>query len=162
MQAAHRIAAAGRARRVVFVETTVDPRRDTPARLRAFQRLIDDRDVVMLTGTAAHIRAFWRFFGVWDKRVPEGTPPGVDWWTHGPEHYDVNHTDAVLIIDPEGRWHLAVLGMADSNGHLATILRRLLDATGLKNLRRPTEPWTVSELLQDIGHVLGQTLLPSR
>ena len=155
MQAARRVAAAGLASRVAFIETTVDPWRDTPRRLRAFQRLIGDRRTIMLTGTAAHLEAFWRFFGVWSRRVPEGTPAAIDWWTHRPERFDVEHTDAVLIIDPAGRWRIAVLGMANPSGPLPPALRSLLDAEGLRNLRRPTEPWTVAELLQDVGHVLG-------
>ncbi len=158
MQAARRVSAAGRASRVAFIETTVDPWRDTPRRLRAFQRRIGDRGVVMLTGTAAHLEAFWRFFGIWYRRVPEGRPAAIDWWTQRPERFDVEHTDAVLIIDPAGAWRIAVLGMAHPDGRLAPELRKLLDARGLQNLHRPSEPWTVPELLQDIGHVLGQPI----
>src|SRR5438552_2600787 len=53
---------AGLADRVAFVEVTVDPGRDSPARLRAFARLTGI-DWTMLTGTAQQIDAFWSFFG---------------------------------------------------------------------------------------------------
>jgi protein SCO1 len=156
MQAAQRIAAAGLSRKVVFVEASVDPWRDTPRRLRAFQRMIHDRGVVMLTGTRSDIRSFWGFFGIWYHRVPEDSPPDVDWWTHRPQRFDVEHTDAVLLIDPAGRWRVADLGMADPGGRIPSRLRRLLNASGLKNLREPKEAWSVPQLIQDIGHVLGQ------
>ena len=158
MQAAHRIAAAGLGRKVVFVEASVDPWRDTPRRLRAFQQLIHARGVVMLTGTRPHVRAFWRFFGVWYHRVAEDSPPDIDWWTHKPQRFDVVHTDAVLIIDPAGRWRVAALGMADPGGRLSPPLRGLLNTDGLRNLRAPQEPWSVPQLLQDIAHVLGQPI----
>jgi cytochrome oxidase Cu insertion factor (SCO1/SenC/PrrC family) len=157
MQAQRRIAAADLARRVVFVEVTVDPWRDTPARLRAFRRLIDDRRVVMLTGSAGHIRRFWGALGVWYRRVPQGSPPGIDWWTHRPETFDVEHSDALDVIDARGRWRVVDLGMPHvPAGRLGPRLRGLLDRLGVHNLDHPSEPWTVDELLQDVRAVLGR------
>jgi protein SCO1/2 len=155
MQAARRVAASGLRRKVVFIEATVDPWRDTPERLHAFRRLIHDRDIVMLTGTRTHMRAFWRFFGIWYRRVPEDRPADIDWWTHTPQRFDVQHADGLLIIDAAGRWRVADLGMADPGGRLPSQLRRLLNAEGLRNLRSPEEAWTVPQLLQDIAHVRG-------
>jgi protein SCO1 len=157
MQAARQVAAAGLGRKVVFIEATVDPWRDTPARLRAFQHLIHDRRVVMLTGTRSHVRAFWRFFGVWYRRVPEDTPADTDWWTHTPQRFDVQHTDAIIIIDAVGRWRVADLGTADTDGRLGSRLRSLLDTDGLQNLRSPRAAWTVPELLQDVAHARGRS-----
>jgi cytochrome oxidase Cu insertion factor (SCO1/SenC/PrrC family) len=158
MQAAHAVAAAGLSRKVAFVETTVDPWRDTPRRLRAFRSLIHDRRVTLLTGSEDRLRAFWRFFGVWFKRTPEGSPPAIDWLTHTPERFDVAHTDAVMVIDPRGRWSVVNVGPADPGGHISRRLERLLNGEGLRNLRRPTGAWTVDQLLDDIGHVLGRRI----
>ena len=157
MHAQRRAAAAGLGRRVVFVEVTVDPWRDTPARLRAFRRLIHDRRVVMLTGSAGHIRRFWRALGVWYRRVPEGSPPSIDWWTHRPERFDVEHSDALDIIDASGRWRVVDLGMPHVPARrLGPELRGLLDRLGVHNLDHPSQPWTVDELLQDVRAVLGR------
>ena len=158
MQAQTRVAAAGLARRVVFVEVTVDPWRDTPPRLRAFRRLIHDHGVEMLTGSVGNIHRLWRALGVWYTRVPEGSPPSIDWWTHKPETFDIDHSDALDIIDSAGRWRVVDLGMPQvPAGKLGPRLRGLLDQLGIHNLDHPSEPWTVDQLLQDVGAVLGRT-----
>ena len=64
---------AGLAGKVAFVEVTVDPGRDTPARLRAYRTRFGV-DWTLLTGTASRIRAFWKPLGVYYQNVPEGHP----------------------------------------------------------------------------------------
>jgi cytochrome oxidase Cu insertion factor (SCO1/SenC/PrrC family) len=153
MQAAADLRRSGLAGRVVFVEVSVDPWRDSPARLRAFQRLIHARGVVMLTGDMSQLKRFWHFFGVWFARTAEGKPPDVDWWTHRPLRFDVSHTDELAIIGPSGRWQVADLGMPAVRGSLTPALRRLLNRRGLDNLARPQAPWTVAQLLTDLRRV---------
>ena len=72
--------AAGLAHRVVFVEATVDPGRDTVARLAAYQKEFG-ADWDLWTGTPASIAAFWKPFGVAYQIVPEEQPPKTDWYT---------------------------------------------------------------------------------
>lgn len=151
------VEAAGLGDKVVFVEVTVDPHRDTPARLRAFARLTGVR-FPMLTGTPANIRTLWNFFGVGYKRVPQGNPPDIDWWTHKPLTYDVEHVDAVFFIDPQGVERAFVGGMADVGGKLPKVLRGLLSPTGLNNLKHPAGAWTEPQVLADIGHLLGRAI----
>ena len=122
---------AGLANRVAVAEVTVDPWRDTPARLRAYRRLVG-ADFALLTGTQAEIHRFWNFFGVSYERVPEGNPPDIDWLTHKPETFDVNHTDGLFILDPAGRERMADEGTANVGDHLSPALSRLLDAKGAK------------------------------
>src|SRR5581483_215229 len=98
-------------------EVTVDPWRDTPARLRAYRRLAGV-NFDLLTGTPAEIRRLWKFFGVFYKRVPQGKPPDVDWLTHRAETFDVQHTDGVFIVDPAGHWRIGDLGMPYVGGKL--------------------------------------------
>jgi cytochrome oxidase Cu insertion factor (SCO1/SenC/PrrC family) len=90
MQLEARLRGAGLSGRVAIVEVTVDPWRDSPARVRAFRRLTGAR-FAMLTDTPAEIRRFWRFFGVYYRRVPQGHPADVDWLTHRAERFDVQH-----------------------------------------------------------------------
>ena len=159
MQLQARLRAEGLAQRVVVAEATVDPWRDSPARVRAFKRLTGTT-VRFLTGSRAEIHALWRGFGVAYRRVPQGKPPDVDWWTHRPETFDVEHTDGVFIVDPRGRLRVAVPGMPALGSRLPRRLSRLLNDQGRQNLRRPDTPWTVDELHDDILTLLGRKPAP--
>ncbi len=149
----------GLARRVAVAEATVDPWRDSPARLRAYRRLIGAR-FETLTGSPAQIRRLWRFFGVYYGRVPQDDPPDRDWLTHRVETFDVQHTDALLIVDPGGRWRVAVLGMPSTGGTLPAKLRRLLNDQGRRNLRHPDQPWTAKQALDDLFALRGDSASP--
>ena len=124
-----RLRAEGLGRRVVVAEATVDPWRDSPARIRAFKRLTGTT-LRFLTGSRAEIHALWPALGVAYRRVPQDKPPDVDWWTHKPETFDVEHTDGVFIVDPRGRLRVAVLGMPALGSRLPRRLSRLLNHQG--------------------------------
>lgn len=149
------IDARGLARKVAVVEVTVDPWRDSPARLRAFKRMTGV-PFQLLTGTKAEIHRLWKFFGIYYRRVPQGTPPDVDWWTHRPERFDVQHSDALLYLDPRGYERIATLGMPDVGGRLAPSLRRLLNDQGRHNLEHPDTAWTVPQAVQNLWHLMGR------
>jgi cytochrome c biogenesis protein CcmG, thiol:disulfide interchange protein DsbE len=85
--------AAGAGSRFAIAEVSVDPWRDSPARLRAYRRETDAR-LPVFTGGLAPLRRFWRFLGVGFHRTPA----------------DVAHTDAVFLIDPSGRERVAIAG----------------------------------------------------
>jgi len=149
-----RLRRAGLGGRVVVAEATVDPWRDSPARVRAFKRLTGT-NIRFLTGTRAQIRALWHTFGVAYQRVPQDKPPDVDWWTHKPETFDVNHTDGLFILDPRGHERVAVPGMP-ALGALPRRLARLLNDEGRSNLRHPDTPWTVEGVQDDLLTLLGR------
>ena len=75
--------------RGVFV--SVDPARDTPARLREYVGFFDPA-LVALTGEAQHLREVARRYGAFFE-VPQG----------GGEHYMADHSAYCYLIDPEGR-----------------------------------------------------------
>jgi cytochrome oxidase Cu insertion factor (SCO1/SenC/PrrC family)/thiol-disulfide isomerase/thioredoxin len=125
-------------RRVAVVEASVDPWRDTPARLRAYARRTGT-DVTLLTGTHAQLRRLWRFFGVGFR------------WVDG----DVEHTDGVFLVDPRGRLRVVVVGTPDVGGRLPARLRSLLDAQGRRNLRDPQQPWRATDVLADLRRLQG-------
>ena len=149
-----RLRQAGLANRVAVVEVTVDPWRDTPARLRAYRRLVG-ANFTLLTGTQAEIRRFWKFFGVSYEREPEGSPPDIDWLTHKPETFDVSHTDGLFILDPAGRERMADEGTADVGGHLSPALSRLLDSEGRENLAHPQLSWSPGQLFEDLRQLMS-------
>jgi cytochrome c biogenesis protein CcmG/thiol:disulfide interchange protein DsbE len=139
----------GLASRVVVAEVTVDPWRDSPARLRAFKRMTG-ADFTMLTGSVANITRLWKRLGIYFKRVREGSPPAIDWWTHKPETFDIEHSDGVFVLDPAGDERIVITGMPKMEGALSPALHRLLDAEGKENLAHPEAPWTASQLMEDI------------
>ena len=153
-QELHRVGLAGR---VAVAEVTVDPWRDTPARLRAYRRMTGV-DFTQLTGTPAEIHRFWKFFGVYYKRVPQEKPAAIDWWTHRPETFDIQHTDGVFILDPAGQERIVDEGMPDVGGRLSQALRRLLDAEGRENLAHPQLPWSAPQLLEDLDWLTNRTV----
>ena len=152
-----RLAQAGLSGNVVVAEATVDPWRDTPARLRAYRRLTG-ADFVLLTGTPSEIGRLWQFFGVYYKRVAQGNPPDVDWLTQKPETFDVQHSDGVFIVDPAGQERVADAGMPDVGGHLRAGLRALLNEHGLQNLERPQLPWTAAGVLDDLYSLMDKEI----
>lgn len=143
--------------KVDVVETTVDPWRDSPARLRAYKREYGV-DFTMLTGSQRTIRRVWNWFGVQYYRVKEEKPADIDWWTHKPETFDINHTDAVYVIDPHGYLRVANDGMPKLQGKLSKPLRALLDSQGVGNLEHPHLPWTADQIADDVLNMMGRAI----
>jgi cytochrome oxidase Cu insertion factor (SCO1/SenC/PrrC family)/thiol-disulfide isomerase/thioredoxin len=148
---------AGLSNQVVIAEATVDPWRDSPLRLRAYKKLTG-ANFQMLTGTKSEIMRLWKFFGVYYARVPPGKPPDVDWLTHKPEAFDVQHTDAIFFIDPAGQERIVDEGMPEVNGRLSPLLKSLLSDQGLQNLEHPQLPWTAAEALDDLYFLMNRNI----
>jgi protein SCO1/2 len=147
--------AAGLAQRVVFVEATVDPGRDTVARLAAYEKEFG-ADWDLWTGTPADIAAFWKPFGVEYQIVPEAQPAKIDWYTGKPLTYDVEHTDGYILINPSGRERFVDASAPNQKGALNAKLRDLLDDGGLHELQNPQAPdWTTADALASISWLLG-------
>jgi protein SCO1 len=150
--------AAGLAHRVVFVEATVDPGRDTVPRLAAYEKEFG-ADWDLWTGTPANIAAFWKPFGVEYQIVPEEQPPKTDWYTGQPLTYDVDHTDGYILISPSGRERFVDAAAPNEKGALDPRLRGLLDDGGLQNLQHPEAPdWTTADALTSISWLLGTSV----
>ena len=157
MELVNDVRLAGLSRQVVIAEATVDPWRDSPVRLRAYQKLTG-ANFQMLTGTQSEIKQLWKFFGVYYVRVPQGKPPDVDWLTHKPETFDVQHTDALFFIDPAGQERIVDEGMPEVDGQLSPVLKRLLSAQGLQNLEHPQLPWSASQALDDLYFLMNRNV----
>jgi protein SCO1 len=150
--------AAGLADRVVFVEATVDPGRDTMARLAAYQKEFG-ADWDLWTGTPSAVAAFWKPFGVDYQIVPEEQPPKTDWWTGQPLTYDVDHTDGYILVNASGRERFVDASAPNEKGALNTKLRGLLNDGGLHDLQNPQGPnWTTADALDAIGWLLGTSI----
>ena len=152
------VRSAGLGNRVVFMDISVDPGRDTPSRLTAYSKEFG-ADWVMLTGTPADLHALWKFFGVYVQIVSEDQPPKLDWWTGTPLTYDVNHSDGYFLIDPAGHQRFSDSNPPNLHGHLSKGLAGLLNRGGLKNLEDQSSPnWTLNEALASISWLVGRTI----
>ena len=133
----HDVQAAGLAHRVVFVEATVDPGRDTVARLAAYQKEFG-ADWDLWTGTPAADRGVLEAVR---RELPDrarGTAAQarlVD--RHSPLTYDVDHTDGYILIDAAGRERF-VDASAPNIPNLSPKLKALLNAGGLHDLAHPS------------------------
>jgi protein SCO1/2 len=153
--------AAGLSHKVVFVETTVDPGRDTVARLAAYQREFG-ADWDLWTGTPANLAAFWKAFGVSYQIVPEEQPPHLDWFTGKPLTYDVDHTDGYILIDSTGHERFVDASAPNLDGKLDKKLTSLLNAGGVLGLHHPQQTdWTVDDALAAISWLLGTNVRPA-
>ena len=155
----------GLAGRVHFVELTVDPGRDTPARLSAYRRLIGaPANWSLLTGSPGTIQSIWRYFGIWYEKVPEGASPGEDWLTGRRLTYDVTHQDALIYLDAAGRERFLVAGSPNASGvAIPSTLRQFLSSEGRADLAQPdASTWTASEALTPIAWLAGQRIHPLR
>ncbi|MDR5683358.1 MAG: SCO family protein [Armatimonadota bacterium] len=84
------------AERVRFVFVTVDPERDTAAKVQEYLELFSS-DFVGLVGSEAELRAFSEAFGAAYEKVPQ--PDSAT-------GYLVAHTASVPVVDTRGRWRL--------------------------------------------------------
>ena len=100
-----------------FVMVTVDPERDTPERLAEFVTYFNG-DFLGVTGTDQGLEQLTRQLGILYERVqPEP----------GSEGYLMDHTAAVFLFDPDGRYH-AVFSPPLSAETIAGDFRKMLQA----------------------------------
>ena len=152
------VQAAGLDNRVVFMEITVDPGRDTPARLTAYSEEYG-ADWVLATGSQANLDALWKFLGVSVQIVPEAQPAKIDWYTGKPLTYDVDHTDGYFLIGPSGHERFSDSTPPNLHGQLNKKLTGLLNAGGLKNLDEQNAPdWTLGQALSSISWLVGRSI----
>jgi protein SCO1/2 len=156
------VQAAGLGNSVAFLEVSVDPARDTPARLAAYSQQFGATWPI-LTGTPADLTRLWGFFGVSYQQVPEDQPPKLDWWTHQPLTYDVTHTDGFILLDARGHERFITVSPPDLHGRLAPPLKGLLNDGGVHNLDHQQAPaWTVPEALSALGWLVGRPIPQAR
>jgi protein SCO1/2 len=155
--------AAGLTGNTVFLTVTVDPRRDTPRRLRAYRQLYDPGDRVpnwlLLTGSRTAIARLWSYFGVYWHKVAEDDPPDHDWLTGRPLTYDIQHADEVLMLDHRGDERYVISGHAHvpDAGTVPGRMRSYLSPEGKRHLYRPGgATWTPRDVLAGLSWLTGR------
>ena len=150
--------------KVKVLEVTVDPGRDTPSRLTAYQSLFGDTSWTLATGTDANLKTFWGYFGAAAIKSPykasELKDLPVDRQTGKPNTYDVSHTDLVVIVDASGNWAWVDLGNPNpGKGVIPAKLKKYLSEDGLNNLAKPQEPsWDSKAVLSALSSITGTKL----
>lgn len=148
------------ASQVEIVELTIDPGRDTPARLRAYQQLTG-ADWQLVTERPAELRRLAKFFGFYYQKVPEENPPTKDWLTGKPLTYDVDHTDDYVVIDPSGVERVVNDAAPSFHGRLNPKLYKFLDGLGRQHLSHAPQPdWTPADVLQALALTMPHSVNP--
>lgn len=154
----HSLRADGAASQVQIVELSVDPGRDSPARLAAYAQLTG-ADWQLVTESPAILAQIASFFGFYYQNVPEDDPPSIDWWTGKPLTYDVDHSDGFVVINPRGTERFETDAAPDFHGHLNSTLYRFLDPLGRQHLKHPPSPnYTPEQILQALGWSMNRSL----
>jgi protein SCO1/2 len=161
LEVQHAVDRAGMGNRVAVVEYSVDPGRDTPARLTAYASRTG-ATWTLLTGTPSAVSALDSFLYVQAAQVAEGDPPRTDWLTGAPLTYEVDPSDGYVVIDPSGRLRFATAAEPAVPGHAVPAgIGRLLDDQGLEDLNDPSiegQTWTVAQVLSVVGWVTGRSI----
>jgi protein SCO1/2 len=143
---------------VRVLEVTVDPERDTPTRLAAYQKLYGAKaNWSLLTGTAADIAALWKSFGVgYEKTTTIATPAPRDWLSGASLTYDVAHQDVAIVIDPDGheRWLVDGTPRIAAPSAVPSSLQSFLNEEGHTNETAPADPsWTATDVMSAVQYV---------
>jgi protein SCO1/2 len=151
--------------KVALLEITIDPGRDNPARLRAYQKLYGGQlpGWTLLRADPAGTAALWKALGVGYQRIKEAKPADIDWLTHKPLTYDIQHTDDVVFLDASGHERFVIDGSPEVNGGIPPALHRVLTAQGIKNLTHPDPvgDWSVAEGMQVLSWLTNHRLRPA-
>jgi protein SCO1/2 len=157
------IAAAHLQPRVQLIELTVDPQRDTPARLHAYRQIFHaPANWSLLTATPAVVAEIWKFFGAYYQHIPEDQPPGIDWLTGRPLTYDVDHSDVLAFLDPAGQERFVIVGLPNTQGRpIPAEMQRFLSDLGRTHQLHPAaNTWTATQALQVLSWLIGTHLRP--
>lgn len=158
LQVQHSLTAAHVAGAVTIVELSVDPGRDTLARLAAYAHLTLAR-WELATESPATLATVARFFGFYYQQVPEDTPPDIDWWTGKPLTYDIDHSDGYVLLGANGTERFSTGAAPDFSGALNPKLQGFLSAQGRSHLAHPPQlGWTPADALASLGWLLGRTI----
>ena len=161
------LAANGYGDKVALLEITMDPDRDSLARLAAYQKLYGAplADWTLLRASRADTKRLWKHFGVELQRVKEESPPDRDWLTGKPLTYDIEHSDELIFIDPAGHERFVVSASPDVQGRpLPAKLASTLGPQGRQLLHHPdpVTSWTVAQGLAVFSWLMNHKLsLPS-
>jgi len=161
---ARQVQAAGLAGQIALLEITVDPQRDTPARLAAYQKMFGSPQpawTLATATTAAATAALWKFFHVYYHRQPADDPDATDWLTGRKLTYDVEHSNTLIFLSADGKQRYIVDAAADTGANRPPpALIRFMTPQGRRNLYHPSPggSWTVPQAMQVLSWLAGRSI----
>jgi len=158
LQTESALKAAGLGDKVQIVELSVDPGRDTPARLSAYAHLTG-ANWQLVTESPTELARFARFFGFSYRKAPPGHPPPIDWLTGKPLTYVVDHSVGYYLISSTGTLRYTTAAAPDFTGTLNPTLHAFLNTQGRAHLAHPEKNgWTVGDALNSLSWLLGRRI----
>lgn len=161
VQAARDVEHAGLGAEIEFVSLTVDPQRDTRARLAAYRKLYQPAPAnwVLATGDPATLSEVWKQLGVFIEHVPDKPPAPRDWLTGKPLSYDITHSDELFFIDTRSHERFVLEGAPHvaPGAPIPPRLAKFMDAKGHRNVTHPAPfAWTLGQELQVLSWLSQQ------
>ena len=149
------IDAAKKAGSTSVIEFSVDPNRDTVARLAAYAQA-NGVTWTLARSDAAGTAEMIRYFGYTAIRKPLKHSDVTDPITGQPLTYDVVHSDGYAIIDTSSTLRFVNAARPHFHGLLPAKLRAFLSKEGLKTLRKPDpQGWRPAGALEALSWVIG-------
>jgi protein SCO1/2 len=147
---------------VQIVALSVDPGRDSQARLTAYAKRLgvspSSTQLQFWRGSAGQTQHLTKFFGMRADHLDVESPAPKDWWTGKPITYDVDHSDGFFVINPQHQVKF-ISGLAPRFvGTLTKALKGYLTADGLETLAHPGPGWTPAQALQALSYVAKRSL----
>ncbi len=140
------------------MELSVDPGRDSPARLAAYASLTG-ASWQLVTETPTNLATIAKFFGFEYQTVPQGNPPATDWWTGKPLTYAINHSNGYVIISSKGVERFATDATPNYKGPLNPTIEKFLSPIGHQNEYHPaTHNYTPKTILQALAWTMQRPL----
>jgi cytochrome oxidase Cu insertion factor (SCO1/SenC/PrrC family) len=172
-----------KAANVEVVAISVDPYRDTPARIAAYSKLIGanfqlwtetgrtttpyitDKEFATKNPVGkgdknANLTAVEKFFGWTVQVVPQSVPAPTDWMApHDLLSYDINHSDGFWVIDANQSVRFASGDLPAFTGTLSKVLSNFMGyKSNIYNTAVYKGGWTPSEAVQAVQWVANERL----
>ena len=159
IQVAH-ILQANADRNVRVIAVTVDPGRDSVARLAAYRKMVgltkSDTKISYWRASASDTATFMKFFGMTTDRM-KANASLRDWWTHKPLAYDLDHSDGFYVLRKN---HLRFISGLSPRfvGSLTKAMKNYLSDDGLHTLTHPLKGWTPKDAIDAMSYVANRPL----
>jgi len=150
--------------KVLLVEVSVDPARDSVSRLSAYAQQFKS-SVVFARTSPEDLKVLADYFG-WFYERSVLTPKEIasapkDWLTGTEITSDVAHSDGYELIAPRGQWKFMNASAPAFKGKLPPKLTAYLTEEGRQNWKQPSvHNWTPAELDQAISWSTGLSVSP--
>lgn len=158
LQAARAVDHAGLASKIEFLSITIDPGRDDPHHLAAYQRLFGRLpNWELLTGSAADVNELWDKLGIWRRTVSLSPPYPHDWLTGQPLTVDIQHSDDLIFIDAQQHFRFEIdgPGSVPAANAIPKALFAFMDQLGHQNVRSPSPgSWSSPQVVKVLRWLL--------